>query len=310
MKKKWFYRLIAPFLSQRGAVGEAEDSDKKEGGEDDSTFDDLVNSDIYSEDEDPLADNKETQDIKDGEKEEKKEPTIADVMAELQSVKEKNAELDKAAKRAFYGERHEKKAAKEKGDETVLTDAEIKAIIRDNKDDPEVLFNALTYKAQQMMKTGQKATIDEVEIKNKSNQFNSILKERVPDYDSPDSKAAETISKAKETFNLEDHPFADYLAASAAVYADLPNISKQWFEAGKKAALDEGADAARKKEIKNGQITPGGKRSGGDDKGGGSLSESQMETFNRIYGHVKDPKSRAEKISLFKSQLNLRKKAA
>jgi len=235
---------------------------------------------------------------KDGDK--KKEPTVSDLAAKMEALEAKNAELDKAAKRAFYGERREKKAAKEKEAEAVLTDAEIKAIIKDNKDDPDVLFNAVTYKMQQMLKGGKKEAIDEVETKNKNTQLTAILRDRAADFDVPDSKSAEVISRAKEYFNLSDHPFSDFLAASAAVYSDLPNISKQWYEAGKKAALDESVDVKRKAEIKSGQITPGGKRSGGEGARGdnSTLSESEMETA-RMMGFDKNP----QKMKIYRDQI-------
>lgn len=274
-----------------------------DGGND--VFDEMAKEDFG---EDSLPDGKEEdQEVAEEPGTATKPDPMTEVMTKLTALEAKNTELEKAARRAFYNERHEKKAAKVEGkEEAVLTDAEIKAIIKDNADDPEVLFNALTYKAQQIAKQTQKSAVDEVELKQKGGELTAILKQRVPDYDSPDSSSAETIAKSKSYFNLDDHPYGEFLGAAAAVYADLPNISKQWFEAGKKAAMDESADANRKAEIKSGQITPGGKKDNGGTPGksqGAELSASQMDAFNRIFGHISDPKARQQKLALYKTQI-------
>jgi hypothetical protein len=220
-------------------------------------------------------------------------------MTRLEKAEAKNTELEKAARRAFYGERQEKKAAKGKEEEVTLTDAEIKAIIKDNKDDPEVLFNALVYKQQQMMKTGTKAAVDEVEIKNKNEQLSSFVRNIVPDIDEEGSKSNEAVTKVQHDMGLEDHPHGKFLAWAAAVALHLPDVKKDAFEAGKKASLDDKADNNRKDDIRNGHLGPGGKRESGNIKGsGGELSASQMETA-KMMGFDKNP----QKMKLYRDQI-------
>jgi hypothetical protein len=254
---------------------------------------------IVKEDDESISENAEEEPS-----EKPKEPTMSEVMAELAGIKEKNAELEKAARRAFYQERHEKKAEKADKDEVTLTDAELTAIIEANKDDPKVMLNAVTYKMQQMMKVGTKAAVNEVEVKNKNMQLHSYVREIVPDFDKEGSEAHESISRVMTDFGLDDHPHGTFLGWAAAVALQLPKVKQASFEAGKAAALAEKADGARKADIKGGQVGPTGKRTpnitGGD---GGQLSTQEMETFDRIFGHIKDPKSREAKLKLYRDQI-------
>ena len=240
-------------------------------------------------------------------KEEKKEPTVADLAAKMEAIEAKNAELEKAARRAFYAERHEKKEGKGKEGDTVLSDAELAAIIEANKDDPKVMLNAVTYKMQQITKAGTKAAVDEVAVKTKNDQLSSYVRQIVPDFDKEGSDAHESIMKVKGDFHLDDHPHGDFLAWAAAVALQLPQVKQASFDAGKKAALEEGADGKRKEAIKGGQAGPAGKKGGnglsGDGKGNAELSATQLQTFNMFYGHVKDPAQRKQKMAIFKKSL-------
>ena len=285
------------------------DEGKQESGDvftDTLNAEDQADPDVVNVEEGQDTDGKEGGELKEGDDTTPKEPTIAEVMAKLSAVETKNAELEKAARRAFYNERHDKKADKGKDGETVLTDAELNAIIEANKDDPKVMLNALTYKMNQMMKAGTKAAVDEVAVKNKNAQLSSYVRQIVPDFDKEGSEANESITKVRGDFSLDDHPHGDFLAWAAAVALQLPQVKQASFEAGKKAALEGKADDGRKADIKGGQAGPSGKRGNGiagDGKNGTELSASQLQTFNLFYGHVKDPAQRKQKMEIFKKSL-------
>jgi hypothetical protein len=190
-----------------------------------------------------------------------------------------------------------KKKGKEVDAQVVLTDAELQKIVEEHKDDPKVVFNALTYKMQQLLKTGKVEAVNEVEIKSKQRELDGILRQRVKDFDEESSDSRATINQAKTKFNLDDHPFGDFLGAAAAVYIDLPTIAKNYYEQGKKEALDGKAEVARKEGIKGSQLTPGGQKFGSSKTSGGELSASQMDTAKRL-GFTTP-----EKLKLYKSQI-------
>lgn len=285
-----------------GSGGGAKDD---KGG--DEEYDRILGQEVFNEDDlnPPEEGNKGKQDLKEGDKskkDEKKAITLDDVAKELAEIKAENAELKKAAKRAFYSERQERKAEKKeaKGDDVTLSDAEIKAIMKEHKDDPEVIFNAVTYKVQQMMKGGVKSAVNEVEVKNKQEKLSTILRERLGEaFDDDDSDARKSLMKTRQTLNLEDHPFGDFLAYGAAIADMLPNLAKQWYERGKKDALGKTADDGRKSDIEDGKLTPSGDRKpDGNGKPNKGLTDSQKETA-KLMGFDKDPR----KMKIYTDQI-------
>ena len=245
--------------------------------------------------------------IKEDKKEDKKdlkieqkkdEPSLAELALEIKHLKSQNAALDKAAKRAFYGERKDKK--EEKKEEPALTDAEIKAIMKEHKDDPEVIFNAITYKMQNMVKGGVKQAAESVETKQRAERMNQMLRERVGEaLDDETSEIHQMIVKAKDVLNLNGNPYGDVLAYAANVADALPAITKHWYERGLADANKKSADDVRKDDINK-------KKSPGSGNGSGSkpsskqteLSDSQKETAERL-GFLNSP----NKMKIFRDQI-------
>ncbi len=231
-------------------------------------------------------------------KEEKEKDKTPEPTAKEKEMNERLARLEsdkRDLKKALHEARQEKKKNKEP--ETVLTDAELTKIIEEHHDDPKVMFNAVTYKMQQLLKSGKKETVDEVEIKSKQKDLQNILKDRIKDIDEDGSQSRGIINRAKTDFNLDDHPFGDFLGAAAAVYVDLPNLAKTWFEEGKKAGLNGKADENRVKGIKGSQLIPGSKK-GSLEKKESELTSDQLDTAKRL-GFANDP----AKLKLYKSQI-------
>lgn len=239
-------------------------------------------------------------------KEEVKKPEKKEAKPPEPSPKEKDWEdrltrLERDKKdlqKALHEARQERKAKKEP--EAVLTDAELMKIVEEHKDDPKVMFNAVAYKMQQAMKTGKAEAVNEIEIKGKQNELNSILRTRIKDFENEASEPRVIIGKAKTDFNLDEHPFGDFLAAAAAVYIDLPNIAKGWMEEGKKQALNGKADENRKEGIKKSQPSGGGPKIPAG-KVESDLTPQQMETARKL-GKDKDAKwLRVYKTQILKS---------
>lgn len=197
--------------------------------------------------------------------------------------------------KALHEARQERKKLKDV-EPVTLTDAELMKIVEEHKDDPKVMFNALDYKMKELMKKGTAQAVNEVEIKARKQQLDGILRERVKTFDDEGSEAKGFITRAKTDFNLEDHPYGDFLGAAAAVYMNLQAILDERFEQGKKVSLNDKAEEARKKDIKGKQPIGGGPKLP-VGKGSLELTPSQSETA-RILG-FKTP----EELKLYKIQL-------
>lgn len=273
------------------------DGEKPDKADDKNVLDDLSDADGVVI-EDKIEDDKKTTTIdeekKEAKKEEKKkepdEPEVDKLRKDLDQLRRDKNDL----KKALHEARQEKKKPKDE-DEAVLSEAELLQIIKDNKDDPVVMLNAMKYMAQQTAKGAKKEAINSVEISQKKQQFDTILRERYKDFDDEDSPIRKSTEKAKEVMMIKDHPFADALGTAVTVFANLPSISKYWFEEGKKAATDDKVNAAREKQIKDGKLTPPGSKSTvAIDEGSGKLSESALETARQKFGWK--PGSRQMKI--------------
>ena len=245
-----------------------------------------------------VEDAKKTDVIEEDKKEDKKkepdtESEVSKLKSELDQIRKDKSDL----KKALHEARQEKKKPKE--DDPVLTKAELAQIIKEHNDDPAVLMNAVKYMVTQQVKGAKKEVVNEVEVKEKQKQFDTILRERYKDFDDEDSPIRKSTEKAKDVMMIKDHPFADTLGTAVTVFANLPNISKYWFEEGKKAATDDKVNAARERQIKDGKVTPPGSKSTvAIDNKSSSLSETQMETAKR-FGFDKDPK----KMKIYMNQI-------
>ncbi len=260
-----------------------------------------------------LEEKEKSEPVKDPGKEkkepEKKEPEVSAKEKELADQIEQLKATKKDLQKALHEARQERKKSKEPDSEVKLTDVEIKAILKEHKDDPEVMFNALIYKMQQAAKTGKVDAVKEVEIKNRQRELTEVLRQRVKDYDDENSEVRVHINNAKANYGLEDHPHGDFLTAAAELYIALPAIAKNWFEEGKKAALGDKAEDSRKKGIKEKQLGPGGSKNLSENGGPqGSLTASQLETANRL-GFTTPEKRKLYLSQILKNSPSARKEA-
>lgn len=224
----------------------------------------------------------------DEKKEEKKgDPQETEAEKRLKEMERKLSRLEEDKgnlKKALHEARQERKSKKkeEEDGETVLTDQQVLAILEEHKDDPKVMLNAIKYLAKQEAKGIKKDTLNEAEIKAKKADIDKFLNQRYPQLNEDGSDIRANVDKAKDALNLADHPFADYLAVGAGVLNQLPEICKHWFEEGKKAAMDGKADEARKKQIKDGDLTPGKGNKDFDKKTETGLTAQEMDTAKRL----------------------------
>lgn len=202
-------------------------------------------------------------------------------------------------KKALHEERQEKKGKKSDGndgDTPTLSDAQLKALLEEHRDDPDVLMNIIKYKVEQVAKGMKKDAMSEVDMQQKKAQVDQFMKTRYPDYDDEDSDVRRGLAPVKKALGLDDHPFGDYFAAGVQVLNSLPDIVKHWFEEGKKAAVGDTANEKRKEQIKDGQLSPSGKKTD-DDKYAQGLTASQLDTAKRLGFKTK------QQLTLYRDQI-------
>ncbi len=272
------------------------DVEKMEGGDlpEEGNVSKFLDEIHFEDEEKPVGDKEEDEEKPVGDKEEDNETDKGKKSADGKDKKPESSETEKLQteierlredkknlQKALHDKRFERKEAKTKDETPVLTDDQLVAILEEHKDDPRVLLNAIKYQAEQIAKGVKKSVMDESEVKAKQKDIDHFLKSRYPDLDKEDSEMRDTVDKTKEMLGLNENPFGDYLATGVQVLNNLESIVQHWYEEGKKAAGSEQMDTARKKQIKDGQLTPGGK---GPGKGNGEdgLSLSQFETAKKL----------------------------
>jgi hypothetical protein len=213
----------------------------------------------------------------------KDEPTETEkgYLAEIERLKADKNDL----KKALHEERQEKKGKRgsdaEDGKAT-LSDEQLKSLLEEHRDDPNVLFNIIKFKAEQIARGIKAEALNESEMMQKKAQVDQFMRSRYQDFDDEDSDIRRGLLPIKKAFGLSDHPFGDYFAAGVQVLDSLPQIVKHWYEEGKKAALTDQANDKMKDSIKDGQLLPSKKKADDADRGSQGLTASQMETAKRL----------------------------
>ena len=114
--------------------------------------------------------------------------------------------------KALHEERQSKKKAAEKGGEPAFTKAQLKELWTEHRDDPDVLFNILSYMADETARSAQAKAVDQVELVSKKKEVDDYLAQNFPDLANDGSPLRVGVDKAKQELMLADHPFGDILA--------------------------------------------------------------------------------------------------
>ena len=165
-------------------------------------------------------------------------------------------------KKALHQTRQENKRLKETkdGGEEVFTDAQLKAILEEHGSDWGVAMNVIKQMVKQESKKGDKQVLDDVETKQVRTNLEGFLSREWPEAMQDGSEARTNIEKAKEHFKIAEHPFADFLAASAYVMTNIKTITKSIEDRVRKEALGDKAEAARKQTVVSTKLSDKGSK--------------------------------------------------
>lgn len=161
------------------------------------------------------------------------------------------------------------------GEDSVFTDAQLLAIMEENKDDPGVMLQAMKQLIKQANVDTQKITDKKVELASKRGEVDSIMGNWKPYIE----KNQDTIDKVVEYHDLSDHPFKEHLALGAMLVAGWPKMVESIKEEAKKEALGGKVDYARRKSIKDNKPDIGGNDA---TPGDGDIQASWIESADRL----------------------------
>lgn len=273
MGKNFLTFLLRMWMSQRGEVGD-----------DDESLEVVVDEDGSEDDQSDGSDDEDSDDEGDdsGDDASQEDDPIAALRKEYDA---KIADLKKDNNRLGYALRTAGKKADEekKEDSPKFSDSQLLAMWEEHKDDPKVVMQIIK-EMQSSAVAGVEASAEKkAEIASKKTTVTQFLKSEYPDVLEEGSDLHKDVQGAKDHLVLGEHPFGDFLALAASQLMQMPEIIKNIKEEAKKEVLAGKAEKARKQSIGQNTSHSGAKNSGGK-KGRLTLSKTQMETAKMLFG--------------------------
>lgn len=212
-------------------------------------------------------------------KEEEKKPEIKPEITEAEKeymTKIKQLEKEKKGlNTALHQARQHKKTAKKETEE-VLTPDQIKTLLKEHAGDEEVLYNIVQYMSEQT----NKEQIDATELNMVKTQHDAYVVEHWPDMADETSELSQKVDATMTRLRVENHPMNKYIAISALITEELPNIRKAAYEQGLAAGKKGGKKTPVTKKNKTNVLTPAGIKSTKTKKS--NLSDNLVKTAKQM----------------------------
>lgn len=288
---KFFFRYFIRLMQDQS--GEA----NLDGGDDDPDADgDPGNDDPDDDpDDDPNEDPDITLELGEGEgegegddKDDKDEKEDAEQKGIIESLTKQVRDLEKikdtdqdfitklkAQVNTMRGEIDTLKQGGTKEDPVKFTDQQLLNIMKEHDDDPAVMLQVIKQAVKQETADIKPDIENAAELTGKKKDSEDYLTATWPEWKT-DATMQSDLNQAKQYLNVTDHPLADFMAMGTIVLNQLPEIIKTAKEEGKKEALGEKGEAARKSKIKTNKLSGGGKPPAGKKE---SLTDSETEAM-------------------------------
>jgi hypothetical protein len=215
------------------------------------------------------------------EAESKKEVSVED-FEKLKGNYENAARHIENLNRALTESRNKLKE-KEKGNgaekETQLTDAQIRDLMVEYKDDPDTMLKLTKYVAEQAAKGASVKAVETAKVIENKKELSAFLSQRYPDLSRPESELRSSVDKTLEEFGLSDNPYGEFLAVGVQTVMQMPNLMQHAYQQGRKDEAGGKAEKTRKELVKGSELSPKGK---GTPPTGSSLSAGEMDTAKRL----------------------------
>lgn len=179
------------------------------------------------------------------------------------------------------------KAKPEPEPDTTFTPAQLKQLMRDHADDPEVLYNIIDHMTKEAAKKGTKNAVASAEEMRRKEEHDRFVTQKYPALSDPASGLRKQVDSIKEGLDIGEHIQGDYMAISCLINEKLPDITKEAYEKGKADALkglEEQDSKTVDKKVQPGKkkvgLTPDTKTQGNTAKS--SFTSSQEETVKKL----------------------------
>lgn len=161
--------------------------------------------------------------------------------------------------------------------DAVFTDAQLLAIMEENKDDQGVMLQAMKQLIKQGNADVQKVTDKKVELASKKSDIDSVM----GIFQGYVEQERDNIDKAIAFHDLSDLPEwqRDHLALGSVIVSAWPDILKKLKDDAQKEVLEGRTETARKQSIKNNQPDTGGLTA---KPGEGDIPASWAEAADRL----------------------------
>lgn len=220
---------------------------------------------------------------------------------EVAELKTQIAEQQKEINRLGYALRKNKPDEK-KEKETPFTEQQLVQLMREHHDDPDVMFQIVKEMTKQGTADAKMAAEKSIDIKNKKGQIDEFILQNWPDAKKEGSELYHGIQDAIAWAHLDGHPMAEQLAFGLLMTKNLPqtisNLRKEIeakYEKTSKQDLENKAEEARKKKIKEGKSSKSGAESD-SSRTAASLTPGQLDTAKRMGFTTKEQLARYAKI--------------
>ena len=212
-------------------------------------------------------------------------------------------EQERSLRRLHYEERHKKKESEVK-EEAPLTDEQLLKFMEDAGDDKASLLRVMKYAAENAAKGAKKSALSEAELMSKKKEVDGVLRNIFKEkWDDPTSDVKAAVDGIKTKFGIEDHPYGDFFGVAVGIMDKLPQLQRQWFEAGKQEATKGLSEDERKKAIDQNNLGNGKKKGGGTGTVKSTLSEAEISVAKKLGYGIGNPKKPLERYaSILKSQ--------
>ena len=170
------------------------------------------------------------------------EKQFSELASQLEQLKKENNRL------GYKLRENEKKAVEPK--ESVFTEAQLKQLMKEHADDPEVVYEIVKQMQYQAGKSIEKSAEEKAILQNKRKELVDITNNILPGAIDEGSQIYSEIEQTRDYLGLRDSPFGDVLALSLMSLKNLPNLIENIKEQTKKELLSKTSDAKRKESIK------------------------------------------------------------
>lgn len=281
---------------QRGEVGDDDDSGSDDNQDDDVLDDDdivVIDPDALGDDDDDNDD--DPNDKGDDDKKSDDDPDKAgeDLKAELA----KRDEEIKTMNRNFYGLRKKFKAMEVKtaDKDTKFTRDQLKQMLDENREDPDVVLNIIEHVAKQISGDEAKTHVDAAELSKMKKDLDGYLTASWPDAFVEGSKDHQDIQQAKDALHLNDHPLGDYLAGAATMLTQVPDMIDNAKKEARESAIT--VEDNRKKTIKQNSLESGKPKSVPGKPPGNALEVAKQmglsKSATKVYLQLRNKKTTA-----------------